>query len=37
VLTLLGPPVGYLNALSYRVIYICITNKKVVLACMCAA
>jgi hypothetical protein len=31
-LTLLGPPVGYINVLSYRVTYMCIVNKKVVLA-----
>jgi hypothetical protein len=33
-LTLLGPPVGYVNMLSYRVTYIYITNKKAVLACV---
>jgi hypothetical protein len=33
-LTLLGPPVRYVNVLSYRVIYICIANKKAVLACV---
>jgi hypothetical protein len=33
-LTLLGPPVGYVDVLSYRVIYMCITNKKAVLACV---
>jgi hypothetical protein len=33
-LTLLGPPVGYVNMLSYRVIYMCIANKKAVLACV---
>jgi hypothetical protein len=33
-LTLLGPPVGYVNVLSYRVIYMCIANKKAVLACV---
>jgi hypothetical protein len=33
-LTLLGPPIGYVNVLSYRVIYICIANKKAVLACV---
>jgi hypothetical protein len=31
-LTLLGPPVRYINVLSYRVTYICIVNKKAVLA-----
>jgi hypothetical protein len=31
-LTLLGPPVGYVDMLSYKVIYICIANKKAVLA-----
>jgi hypothetical protein len=31
-LTLLGPPVGYVDVLSYGVIYICIANKKAVLA-----
>jgi hypothetical protein len=31
-LTLLRPPVGYVNVLSYRVIYMCIANKKAVLA-----
>jgi hypothetical protein len=31
-LTLLGPSVGYANVLSYRVTYICIANKKAVLA-----
>jgi hypothetical protein len=31
-LTLLGPPVRYVNMLSYGVIYMCITNKKAVLA-----
>jgi hypothetical protein len=31
-LTLLRPPVGYVNVLSYGVIYICIANKKAVLA-----
>jgi hypothetical protein len=33
-LTLLGPPVGYVDMLSYRVTYICIANKKAVLACV---
>jgi hypothetical protein len=33
-LTLLGPLVGYIDVLSYRVIYICIANKKAVLACV---
>jgi hypothetical protein len=36
-LTLLGPPVGYVDVLSYRVTYICIANKKAVLACVCMA
>jgi hypothetical protein len=36
-LTLLGPPVGYINVLSYGVIYMCIANKKAVLACVCIA
>jgi hypothetical protein len=36
-LTLLGPPVGYINVLSYRVIYMCIANKKAVLAYVCIA
>jgi hypothetical protein len=31
-LTLLGPPMGYVDVLSYRVTYICIANKKAVLA-----
>jgi hypothetical protein len=31
-LTLLRPPVRYVNVLSYRVIYMCIANKKAVLA-----
>jgi hypothetical protein len=31
-LTLLGPPVGYVDVLSYRVTYMCIANKKAVLA-----
>jgi hypothetical protein len=31
-LTFLRPPVRYINVLSYRVIYICIANKKAVLA-----
>jgi hypothetical protein len=31
-LTLLGPPVRYVNLLSYGVIYMSITNKKAVLA-----
>jgi hypothetical protein len=33
-LILLGPPVRYINVLSYRVTYICIANKKAVLACV---
>jgi hypothetical protein len=36
-LTLLGPPVGYVGVLSYKVIYMCIANKKAVLACVCIA
>jgi hypothetical protein len=36
-LTLLGPPVGYIDVLSYKVIYMCIANKKAVLACVCMA
>jgi hypothetical protein len=36
-LILLGPPVRYVNVLSYGVIYICIANKKAVLACVCIA
>jgi hypothetical protein len=36
-LTLLGPPVGYVDVLSYRVTYMCIANKKAVLACVCIA
>jgi hypothetical protein len=36
-LTLLGPPVRYVDVLSYRVIYICIANKKAVLAYVCIA
>jgi hypothetical protein len=31
-LTFLGPPIGYVNVLSYKVIYMCIANKKAVLA-----
>ena len=31
-LTLLGPPVRYVNVLSYGVIYMYIANKKAVLA-----
>jgi hypothetical protein len=31
-LIFLGPPVRYVNVLSYRVIYMCIANKKAVLA-----
>jgi hypothetical protein len=31
-LALLGPPIGYVDVLSYGVIYICIANKKAVLA-----
>jgi hypothetical protein len=31
-LTFLRPSIRYVNVLSYRVIYICIANKKVVLA-----
>jgi hypothetical protein len=30
-LTFLGPPVRYVDVLSYRVIYMCIANKKAVL------
>jgi hypothetical protein len=33
-LTLLGPPIGYVDVLSYGVTYICIVNKKAVLACV---
>jgi hypothetical protein len=33
-LTFLGPPVGYINVLSYRVTYIYIANKKAVFACV---
>jgi hypothetical protein len=33
-LTFLRPSVRYVNVLSYRVIYIYITNKKAVLACV---
>jgi hypothetical protein len=33
-LTLLGPPVGYVDVLSYRVTYIYTANKKAVLACV---
>jgi hypothetical protein len=33
-LTLLGPPVGYINVLSYKVTYMYIANKKAVLACV---
>jgi hypothetical protein len=33
-LTLLRPPVGYVNVLSYKVIYMCIANKKAVFACI---
>jgi hypothetical protein len=33
-LTLLGPLVGYVNVLSYRVTYMYIVNKKAVLACV---
>jgi hypothetical protein len=33
-LTFLGPPVEYVDVLSYRVIYMCIANKKAVLACV---
>jgi hypothetical protein len=36
-LTLLGPPVGYVDVLSYKVTYMCITNKKAVLAYVCIA
>jgi hypothetical protein len=31
-LTLLRPPVRYVDVLSYKVIYICTANKKAVLA-----
>jgi hypothetical protein len=33
-LTLLRPSVRYIDVLSYRVIYMCIANKKAVLACV---
>jgi hypothetical protein len=33
-LILLGPPVGYVDVLSYGVTYMCIANKKVVLTCV---
>jgi hypothetical protein len=33
-LTLLRPPVRYVNVLSYKVTYMCIANKKAVLAYM---
>jgi hypothetical protein len=36
-LILLGPPVGYVDVLSYRVTYMCIANKKAVIACVCIA
>jgi hypothetical protein len=36
-LTFLGPPVGYVDVLSYGVIYMCIANKKAVLAYVCIA
>jgi hypothetical protein len=36
-LTLLGPPVRYVDVLSYGVIYMYIANKKAVLACVCMA
>jgi hypothetical protein len=36
-LILLGPPVRYVNVLSYEVIYMCIANKKAVLAYVCIA
>jgi hypothetical protein len=36
-LTFLGPPVGYVNVLSYGVTYMCTVNKKAVLACVCIA
>jgi hypothetical protein len=36
-LTLLRPSVGYVDVLSYGVIYICIVNKKAVFACVCIA
>jgi hypothetical protein len=36
-LTFLGPPVGYIDVLSYGVIYMCIANKKAVLAYVCIA
>jgi hypothetical protein len=31
-LIFLGPPIRYVNMLSYGVIYMCIANKKAVLA-----
>jgi hypothetical protein len=36
-LTLLRPPVRYVDVLSYRVTYIYIANKKAVLAYVCIA
>jgi hypothetical protein len=36
-LTLLRPPVGYVDVLSYGVTYMYIVNKKAVLACVCMA
>jgi hypothetical protein len=36
-LTFLRPPVRYVNVLSYKVIYMCIANKKAVLAYVCIA
>jgi hypothetical protein len=36
-LAFLGPPVGYVDVLSYGVIYMCIANKRAVLAFVCIA
>jgi hypothetical protein len=36
-LSLLGPPVRYVDVLSYRVTYMCTANKKAVLAYVCIA
>jgi hypothetical protein len=33
-LILLGPPIRYVDMLSYGVIYVYIANKKAVLACV---